>query len=127
MEARRCELCGREAHRLERHHLIPRTTHRNKRNKKSFARKDVRGRILMLCSPCHKQLHATFAEKQLEYEYNTLAAIRAHPDIRKFVRWVRRRPADAGIRVRPKGGNDLRREENTRRQRRSARQREREQ
>ena len=121
METTRCELCGRQAGRLERHHLIPRTRHRNRRNKRNFDRREVHERILLLCRACHSQLHATFSEKELEYDYNTLEAIRAHPDTRKFVRWVRKLPAGQGVCVRRKGGNDLRREDQLRRQRRKTR------
>lgn len=126
MDTKRCELCGRATHKLERHHLIPRTRHKNKRNKKAFDRSEVHGRIVLLCTACHKQVHATLTEKELEYDYNTLEAIRAHPAIRKFVRWVRKRPAGQGVRVRRQGGNDLRRADRTRRRHRRAKRQERE-
>ena len=98
-EKPRCDLCGRAVRRLEKHHLIPRTRHANKKNKKTFDRLEVRTRLAMLCGPCHKTVHATLTEKQLEAEYNTLEALRDHPDIARFVAWVRRQP-DTHVTVR---------------------------
>lgn len=100
MNDKRCELCGRTVGKLERHHLIPRTRHKNKQNKKAFERREVHERIAMLCGACHDMLHATFGAKELEREYATLSAIRRHPGIRKFVRWVRRRSPGKHVRVR---------------------------
>ena len=126
METQPCELCGRRVAELERHHLIPRARHRNKGNRRRFGRDEAHGRVAMLCGPCHRTLHATFAEKELERDYNTLEAIRAHEAIRKFVRWIRRRPPETGVRVRRGGGDDLRRRQQLRRERRKAKQRRRE-
>jgi hypothetical protein len=93
-------LCGRAVGKLDRHHLIPRTRHSNKRNKRDFDREEVRTRIAMLCRPCHKQVHAVLTEKELARAYNTLAALREVPEIAEFVAWIRTRPDDANIRVR---------------------------
>ncbi len=95
-----CELCGRSEVRLERHHLIPKTRHANKKNKKRFDRQEIHDRIALLCRPCHKTVHATLTEKQLEQEYNTLDALRRHPDLAGFVKWVRRQPPGAHVSVR---------------------------
>ena len=46
-----CELCRRPAERLTRHHLLPRTRHRNKRNKKTSDRREIH-RTVDLCGPC---------------------------------------------------------------------------
>jgi hypothetical protein len=95
-----CELCGRATGDLTRHHLIPRTRHANKRNKREFDRNDVHHRIARLCRACHKQVHAVLTEKQLEREFNTLAALRGHPEIARFVDWVKAQPAGAHVAVR---------------------------
>ena len=79
---------------LTRHHLIPRTRHKNKRNKREFDRADVKHRIAMFCRPCHDHVHALFSEKQLERELNTLEAIQAEPEIQRFVQWIRRKPPE---------------------------------
>lgn len=87
-----CELCGRSGERLTRHHLIPRTRHSNRHNKRTFARAEVHGRVAQLCVPCHRQVHAVLDEKELERSFNTLERLRAVPEIAAFVEWVRRRP-----------------------------------
>ena len=90
--AGRCALCAREVARLTKHHLIPRTRHRNRRNKRDFDRDEVRERIAALCRPCHKQVHALLDEKELERAYNTVEALRAHDGIATFIDWIRDRP-----------------------------------
>lgn len=99
-----CELCERKVNEVTMHHLIPRTRHANKKNKKEFDRKEVRERVAWLCRPCHKQIHALFTEKELERDFNTLAALKAHPKIGKFVNWLRDKPP--GLRVIVKSAND---------------------
>jgi hypothetical protein len=96
----RCQLCGRDVPRRQRHHLIPKTRHSNRRNKRDFEREEVRERTAMLCRPCHKTLHATLDEKQLEREYNTLEALGAQPEIARFLKWVRKQPPGASVTVR---------------------------
>jgi hypothetical protein len=84
-------LCDRTVRKLTRHHLVPRTRHKNKRNKKMFDRREVH-RTIDLCSSCHRHVHATISNKELEREYNTLEALKVHPGISRFVEWVRRKP-----------------------------------
>ncbi|HYQ92472.1 MAG TPA: hypothetical protein VES89_10465 [Candidatus Competibacteraceae bacterium] len=88
-----CELCGRNVDLLTKHHLIPRTRHRNKRNRREFTREEVRTRILWLCRPCHNHIHDVLTEKELEFDYNTRQALLEQPDIRRFIDWIRRKPA----------------------------------
>jgi len=99
MATSQCQLCGRSVAKLTRHHLIPRTRHKNKRNKRTFERDDVRTRILMVCTPCQKQIHALFSEKELERTYNTREALLAHPEVSRFVRWISRRPDGTYVRA----------------------------
>ena len=87
----RCAICEREE-RLTRHHRIPRARHHNKRNKREFPRQLVR-QVVGICRPCHSQIHQLLSEKQLEREFNTVDKLRGHPDIAKFARWIRRKPA----------------------------------
>lgn len=88
----RCELCGRDINALTKHHLIPRMRHRSKRSRKRFSREEMRARILWVCRPCHKQIHAVLSEKELGDRYNTKQALLAHPDIRQFVDWIQDKP-----------------------------------
>jgi 5-methylcytosine-specific restriction endonuclease McrA len=86
-----CGLCGRVVEHRTRHHLIPRSRHGNKRVKRSFSREELH-RTVPLCGTCHRQIHHTLTEKEMEREYNTLEALLSHPDISRFVRWIERKP-----------------------------------
>jgi len=95
----KCELCERSVEILTRHHLIPRTRHKNKRNKKLFGRDDVKTRILWICRACHDNVHAVVSEKELERDYNTFEKLAAHPDVQKFSDWIGTKPETFGIGV----------------------------
>ncbi|MGD8795601.1 MAG: hypothetical protein PVH51_02020 [Thiohalophilus sp.] len=90
---RQCELCGRNEPGLTKHHLIPRTRHRNKRVKKLFSQDEMTKRILRVCRPCHHHIHRVLDEKQLALEYNTRDKLLDHPEIRQFVDWLASKPA----------------------------------
>lgn len=99
-----CGLCGRTVERLTRHHLVPRTRHKNKKNKKTFDRQEIH-RTVGLCPPCHRHIHAVLDNKELERDYNTLEALRSHPDVERFVTWVSKKPhgtTTAGPRSKPR-------------------------
>jgi len=87
-----CELCGRFVHELTRHHLIPRSRHKKKRARKKFDRQEMEERVALLCRPCHRNIHTTIENKELEQEYNTLEALAAHPSIERFTCWIRDKP-----------------------------------
>jgi hypothetical protein len=42
-----------------------------------------------LCRPCHDQMHALFTEKELERDYNTIEKLKAHPDVQKWIAWIK--------------------------------------
>ena len=89
-----CELCGRTMASLTQHHLIPRTRHRNKRVQKEFKRSEMLMRILWVCRPCHSHIHTILSEKELAISFNNRTALLQHPDIQRFVEWIRKRPAE---------------------------------
>jgi len=98
-----CELCQRTGLKLTRHHLIPRKRHRRRSAQLRFDRADMQTRIAMLCKPCHSTVHATLSEKQLEEAYHTVPALARHPEIARFVGWVRKQPVDRRVAIkRPK-------------------------
>jgi hypothetical protein len=37
---------------------------------------------------CHRAIHATLTNKELERGYTSAEALRGHPEIAKFVEWV---------------------------------------
>lgn len=85
-----CALCGRDVPHLTEHHLVPRS-----RGKKGQVLPTV-----MLCPPCHKQLHALFTNEQLARDFDTLAKLRENEAVRKFVKWIRGQHPATGVRVR---------------------------
>jgi hypothetical protein len=64
--------------RRTRHHLIPRSCHGNKRVKARFTREELHNTV-PLCPACHKQIHRTLTEKELERGYNTVEACSPTP------------------------------------------------
>jgi hypothetical protein len=49
---------------------------------------------------CHAAIHATLSEKELERQYNTIEPLREHPQLRRFIVWVRRKPPEFWVRTR---------------------------
>jgi hypothetical protein len=85
-----CPICER-FETLTRHHLIPRTRHHNRKNKRDFDREVVH-RTIGICRPCHSQIHAILTEKELERDWNTIALLRSHPEIPRFGEWMSKKP-----------------------------------
>ncbi len=50
------------------------------------------GPTVLLHHICHKEIHATLTEAELARDYNTPDALRAHPRLAKFFKWVSKRP-----------------------------------
>jgi hypothetical protein len=77
-----CELCDRPIPPALRdaHHLIPKS----------------RGgaTTVFLHRACHKQVHALLTETELARHYPTPQALRAHPEIARFIHWVQDKPSD---------------------------------
>jgi hypothetical protein len=73
--ALRCFLCDRPiGRRVEWHHAVP---------------KSRGGRETVPVHPiCHRVIHATLTNKELERGHSTPEALRAHPEIGRFVGWV---------------------------------------
>lgn len=86
-----CELCEREVEYLTRHHLIPRTRHKVYKRLKGFD-VSILHRVVMICSPCHRNIHALLTEREMEREFNTIEKLRSHPEVGKYVEWIRNRP-----------------------------------
>lgn len=53
-----------------------------------------RGPTVLLHHICHKEIHATLTEAEIARDYATPEALRAHPRLAKFARWVSKRPPD---------------------------------
>ncbi len=76
-----CFLCGRPlGRRVEWHHPVP---------------KSRGGRETVPIHPiCHRAIHAAIPNKALERDYASAAALRAHPELAKFVAWVAAKDPD---------------------------------
>ena len=47
-----------------------------------------------LCKPCHKQLHATYSNKELERNLDSLELLRQADELQPFLRWIRKQKPD---------------------------------
>jgi len=56
--------------------------------------------LVDLCAPCHRTIHAHLSPRELETAYPSLEALRQHPEIARFITWVRKQPPDKRITVR---------------------------
>jgi hypothetical protein len=84
MDMEICPLCKREIKHpkdANRHHLHP------------LSRGGKNGDIVRLHRICHQKIHSVFTEKELELKYNTIEALIKTKEIKKFVRWVKRKPS----------------------------------
>ncbi|MXQ09437.1 HNH endonuclease [Alphaproteobacteria bacterium GH1-50] len=78
-----CPLCDRpipEHVRQSQHHLVPKL------------RGGKGGPTVLLHQICHNEIHATLSETELARSYHTIGALREHPRLAAFIRWVQRRP-----------------------------------
>lgn len=71
-----CQLCNRDFEKLTRHHLVPKV------------RGGSKGDVIMVCLSCKDMIHRLIPNKELERKYNTLGALKNHPKIRKYVKWI---------------------------------------
>lgn len=60
------------------------------------------GPTVLLHHVCHKEIHASLTEAELARDYSTIAALRTHPRLAKFVAWIDKRPPE--FMSRTKGG-----------------------
>ncbi len=71
-----CDLCNRQGVRLTEHHLIPREM--GGKNSETA----------LLCTTCHKQIHALYTNKELAFLLNTLERLKDDEKIIKYLKWV---------------------------------------
>ncbi|WP_296765932.1 HNH endonuclease [Sediminimonas sp.] len=78
-----CPLCGRPIPadaRQSLHHLTPKL------------KGGKGGPVVRLHQICHNEIHAALTEADLARDYNTIAALRTHPRLARFIAWVATRP-----------------------------------
>ena len=57
------------------------------------------GPTVLLHHICHREIHASLTEAELARDYATVEALKAHPRLAKFIRWVAKRPPSFQSRV----------------------------
>lgn len=75
-----CPICGRPmiaGPSVDRHHFVP----------KSEGGRETRH----VHRVCHRKLHSLFTERELAKAYSTPEAVRAHPEMQTFLRWIARK------------------------------------
>lgn len=84
-----CALCGRsgEGRYFERHHLRP-----------GSGRKE--SPVIIVDWQCGDMVHRLFSNLELRQRYDTLEALRAAPQVQRWVKWVARRPLERRIPMR---------------------------
>ena len=50
------------------------------------------GPTILIHHICHKEIHATLSEAELARSYASVDALRAHPRLAKFFKWVAKHP-----------------------------------
>lgn len=78
-----CELCGRiipderidDPQVVQEHHLRP--------------EERAASPTVVLCRPCHEQIHATFTNEELRERYDTIEALRDAHALSAYLEWIR--------------------------------------
>lgn len=75
-EPEACPLCTRPNYFPSDHHLVP---------------KSRGGKVTKtICGDCHRMIHATFTNKQLEKKYHTVESLLSHPTVLSQVEFLKR-------------------------------------
>lgn len=85
-----CELCLRKVDQYTIHHLIPRS------------RDGAGEEVTTLCKACHGMIHSLFSNRQLASDLFTLDQLKRHPEMRRFIRWVRKQDPNKRVKIQPK-------------------------
>ena len=78
LEPEQCPICERPlTPNAQKHHLIPKT---------------FKGKKTVQLHPiCHRKIHSLFTERELYNYYHTIDRLINHPDIVKFIKWVKKK------------------------------------
>ncbi len=93
-----CEICGRpmvDGPSVNAHHLIPKT----------YKGKET----ITIHIVCHTKIHSVFSEKELHQHYHTVERLREHPEMEKFIKWVRKKEPEFKTRNRATNSKKRRR------------------
>jgi len=78
-----CPICNRDMYKnlfVDEHHLIPKS-------------KDGKyGDKITIHRVCHEKIHSIWTEAELAGEYHTVERITSHPEMKRFAKWLKRKP-----------------------------------
>lgn len=60
--------------------------------RRRWTRDELNRMVIHVCRPCHDQIHQLIPERELAEHYHSLEALQAHPELQRFVDWLRQRP-----------------------------------
>ncbi len=75
-----CELCERRDAKLTKHHVIPREEGGTEKE------------IVMICSDCHRQIHALYSNQELALRLCSIEALKNDEKLKKFIRFIKKQP-----------------------------------
>jgi hypothetical protein len=78
-----CPICDRDMWKgpsIDKHHMVPKC--RGGRETQYLHR------------ICHRKIHSIWTEKELEKEFNDPEVIKKHPEIQKFIKWIKKKEPD---------------------------------
>ncbi len=79
----KCPICERDMWKgpsIDKHHMVP----------KSRGGKETE----FLHKICHRKVHSIWTNKELEKDFNDPEIIKIHPEMQKFIEWVKKKPCD---------------------------------
>lgn len=86
-----CQLCERETEEIEKHHLIPHKTRREK---------EEDNKTIDVCTQCGDQIHLMFDNTKLRNELNTLESLKTA--MSSYIKWVKSKPVESKFSVKKK-------------------------
>jgi hypothetical protein len=92
-----CVICGRPliaGKSINEHHLIPKTYKGTE--------------TVVIHVVCHTKIHSVFTEKELYSHYHTAERLRDHPEMEKFIVWVKKKDPEFRDRNKPINKRKLR-------------------
>ena len=82
-----CELCESENLALTKHHTLPK--------EEGGTTEDV----IMICSDCHRHIHALYSNKELAVRLSTLQDLKADEQLSRFIKFIRKQPSQKKVRI----------------------------
>jgi len=71
---------------VDRHHLVPKL------------KGGAKGEVVLMHKVCHRKIHSVLTEAEIARDYPTVAALRTHPEIARFIAWVAGKPPEFLVR-----------------------------